>query len=159
MKKKWSLRGSRSHVVLCEVAVGGGEVVWLFSLPAVSKKLLIVFKKKKKVNHMGGYHGFIFSLHIDTLIGAVQMVMPSIFYASLISLLYLALLNLSSNSCSRKYFIIYSLYLVFNHPLGTVWHFLPTDWVYDMCLKRFEKVFQFAVHFSLSYFLGGCFLW
>lgn len=69
---------------------------------------------------MGGYHGFVFSLHIDTLTGAVQMVMPSIFYASLISLLYLALLNLSSNSCSRKYFIIYSLYLVFNHPLGTV---------------------------------------
>lgn len=70
---------------------------------------------------MGDYGGFSFSLDIATLTGArsMQMVMSSILYAPLISFTCSDFLNFSSNPYIRKYFIIYSPYLVFNHPLGT----------------------------------------
>lgn len=47
-KKGWSLRGSRNHVALCQVAIAGEEVVLLFILPVLIEKLLIVVLKKKE---------------------------------------------------------------------------------------------------------------
>lgn len=72
-KKGWNPRGSRSCVALCQVAIGGREVVWLFSLPAPTEKLLLVVLKIKEVSHIGAYEGFSFSLDIATLTGACSL--------------------------------------------------------------------------------------